>query len=189
TGLEDSVQLKSGNYMAQCMYRTTEDGNWVFGDLIYFSVGTSTVSLQVLPGTDNEATQFNWNSIASAIKYGVRIYEADNWENQVYSNWTYTGLEDSVQLKSGNYMAQCMYRTTEDGDWAFGDLIYFKVTEGYLQADINQSGTTTLLDALLLQKHLLHLKSLTVEQKAAADMNSDGRVNIFDLSLLKEHLQ
>ncbi|MGN0630124.1 MAG: dockerin type I repeat-containing protein, partial [Ruminococcus sp.] len=59
----------------------------------------------------------------------------------------------------------------------------------YDYADLNQDGSVTILDAVLLQKHLLNFKKLTTEQMKLADINSDGRVNILDMSLLKEKLK
>ncbi len=109
------------------MYLTAEGGDWIFGDMTYFSVKTTNLILNVNPGTDLQVTNFSWNSVPTAIKYGIRIYEADNWDNQVYSNWNHTGYDDSIQLSSGNYMGQCMYLTTEGGDWIFGDMTYFSV--------------------------------------------------------------
>lgn len=85
------------------------------------------INLNVNPGTDLQVTNLSWNSAPTAIKYGIRIYEADNWDNQVYSNWNHTGYNDSIQLSSGNYMGQCMYLTTEGGDWVFSDMIYFSI--------------------------------------------------------------
>ena len=85
------------------------------------------IKLSVNPGTDLQTTKFSWNFVPTAIKYGIRIYEADNWENQVYSNWNHTGYDDSIQLNSGNYMGQCMYLTTEGGNWIFGDMTYFSI--------------------------------------------------------------
>ena len=127
TGYDDSIQLNSGNYMGQCMYLTTEGGDWIFGDMTYFSVKSTNLVLSVNPGTDLQTTKFSWNFVPTAIKYGIRIYEADNWENQVYSNWNHTGYDDSIQLNSGNYMGQCMYLTTEGGNWIFGDMTYFSI--------------------------------------------------------------
>lgn len=63
------------------------------------------------------------------------------------------------------------------------------IKDNQLTADLNQDGSVTILDAVLLQKHLLNFKKLTTEQMKLADINSDGRVNILDMSLLKEKLK
>ena len=54
--------------------------------------------------------------------------------------------------------------------------------------DINQDGSCSLADIVMLQKHLLTIGTLPAEQAAIADMNSDGRLNAVDLTLLKRLL-
>ena len=52
--------------------------------------------------------------------------------------------------------------------------------------DINADGQTSILDAVLLQKHLVGAAALTDSQLNAADVTSDKTVNIFDLAYLKK---
>ena len=101
------------------------------------------INLSVTSGTDKENTYFKWNNIPTAIKYGVRVYESNNWDNQVYANWNHTGFEDSLQFKSGNYMAQCMYRTSEDSDWVFSDMVYFEVIHAHSYGSWTTSKSAT----------------------------------------------
>ena len=60
------------------------------------------------------------------------------------------------------------------------------VFPGAEKGDVNQDGSVSLLDAVLLQKYLVTLETLTEAQKDAGDMDGSGSVNTFDLSLLKE---
>lgn len=52
--------------------------------------------------------------------------------------------------------------------------------------DINQDGSVTIADVILLQQHLLQEKSLTAAQAKAADTWSDGVLNGFDLTALQQ---
>ena len=71
-------------------------------------------------------------------------------------------------------------------DWAPQKFNIVDVTNALpLIGNINQDTSITLLDAVLLQKHLLSLRFLTAEQMQLADINGDGVVNVFDMSLLK----
>lgn len=67
--------------------------------------------------------------------------------------------------------------------------LYTHWTKVNIKGDVNSDDILSMLDTVLLQKHLLTLKDLTTEQLKLADMNSDGKVNIFDLALLKESLK
>ncbi|MDE5738150.1 MAG: RICIN domain-containing protein [Oscillospiraceae bacterium] len=62
------------------------------------------------------------------------------------------------------------------------------VAENLLKGDINQDGSVTVADAVILQKYLLCKITFTKTQWEIADMNQDGLVNIFDLVLLKSKL-
>lgn len=56
------------------------------------------------------------------------------------------------------------------------------------KGDVNQDHIITVIDAVILQKHLLRRETLTEEQFQLADWNEDGAVNVMDLIFLKRTL-
>ena len=68
--------------------------------------------------------------------------------------------------------------------YAFRSLGSFPCTAG----DVDLSGDTGVIDAVLLQRHLTRRTTLTAAQLSAADLNADGRVDVLDLTLLKQTL-
>ncbi|MBQ8927340.1 MAG: dockerin type I repeat-containing protein, partial [Oscillospiraceae bacterium] len=54
--------------------------------------------------------------------------------------------------------------------------------------DLDASGDKTVLDAVLLQKHLVRQGHLNAFQTPLADLNGDNTINIIDLALLKQAL-
>ncbi len=52
--------------------------------------------------------------------------------------------------------------------------------------DVNADGAFTILDAVMMQKYLLGLESLTDVQ--AGELTGDGKINIFDLNVMKRML-
>lgn len=63
-----------------------------------------------------------------------------------------------------------------------------EISAEILRGDVNLDGSVNVADAVLLQKYLLTLESLTVEQAQAADLSEEGEVNAFDLAVLKRML-
>ena len=57
-----------------------------------------------------------------------------------------------------------------------------------LTGDINQDGTVTVNDAVLMQKYLHSKQKFTKEQYTNADINRDGKVNVYDMILMKRKL-
>ena len=54
--------------------------------------------------------------------------------------------------------------------------------------DVNKDKKFNTSDAVLLKKHLLGIKALTVNAPENADLNGDGKVNVFDLIMMKRLL-
>ena len=54
--------------------------------------------------------------------------------------------------------------------------------------DIDCDGSVGVLDAVMLQKHLVRVRTYGVRWLPAADLNADGRVDVLDLTLLKQML-
>lgn len=65
------------------------------------------------------------------------------------------------------------------------DILVKNSTEAPLRGDVNQDGSTSMADIILLQKYLLGLEPLTESQFSQADLNENGTVDAFDLALLK----
>lgn len=112
--------------------------------------------------------------------WGYHDYRCQAW----YKHYVY---QDRVKVE--------LYKFTKQSGWkpeaengADSVVCRYREIED-IKGDLNSDNTLTMNDAVLLQKYLLNLKKLTVEQLKLADMNSDGRVNIFDLALLKESLK
>lgn len=57
--------------------------------------------------------------------------------------------------------------------------------ETEIKGDLNTDNTLSLLDLIVLQRHLVTLETISNEQFHLADMNADGNVDIYDLALLK----
>lgn len=58
----------------------------------------------------------------------------------------------------------------------------------YAKGDVNGDGGITLLDMLLVKRHILGLGTLTGEQFNAADINGDGKVDLLDCLKVKRHI-
>ena len=58
----------------------------------------------------------------------------------------------------------------------------------YPACDVNQSGTETISDALLVAQHVVGLTELTGASLAAADCNGDGNVTISDALLIAQRV-
>ena len=61
-------------------------------------------------------------------------------------------------------------------------------TEETQLGDVNNDGSVTISDAVLLQKWLLSVPNTTLPNWKAADLCKDERLNVFDLCLLKQML-
>ena len=57
---------------------------------------------------------------------------------------------------------------------------------GTLKGDVNADGQFTIVDAVVMQKYLLNIGTLSTP--LAGDMTDDGRLNVFDLCLMKRTL-
>ena len=55
-----------------------------------------------------------------------------------------------------------------------------------VSGDINSDGVFNSSDLVLLNKHILAVQSLTVEQAQKADLNGDGIINVYDFVLMRK---
>lgn len=54
--------------------------------------------------------------------------------------------------------------------------------------DVNGDGEISVVDATELQKYLVGLSSLSVDQLAVADTNGDGKISIIDATEIQKYL-
>ncbi len=66
-------------------------------------------------------------------------------------------------------------------------LVKTGVSEGVM-GDINEDGSLTIIDAVMLQKFIVISATLNDSQLKIADITGDGNVNVFDLVLMKSML-
>ncbi|MGN1224128.1 MAG: glycoside hydrolase family 9 protein, partial [Ruminococcus sp.] len=61
-------------------------------------------------------------------------------------------------------------------------------SSAFQKGDVNQDGSVTVADVVLLQKYLIRKATLTAEQGIYADLHEDSAVNVIDLCVLKKKL-
>lgn len=61
-------------------------------------------------------------------------------------------------------------------------------SSAFQKGDVNQDGSVTVADVVLLQKYLIRKATLTAEQGICADLHEDSAVNVIDLCVLKKKL-
>jgi hypothetical protein len=99
---------------------------------------------------------------------------------------TKNGGEASVVDLNGNVKTSGVFST--------GDSIVIKgTTESKtfiisVRGDVNKDGKITILDLLLVQKHISERTVLTNEQYYAAELNFDNKITILDLLLVQKHI-
>lgn len=85
-------------------------------------------------------------------------------------------------------------KTKTSGIYVTGDKLTIKGTtesKTYVIAvrgDVNKDGKITILDLLLVQKHILGKTVLKDEQYYAAELNYDNKISILDLLLIQKHI-
>ena len=57
-----------------------------------------------------------------------------------------------------------------------------------IKGDINGDGKITIIDLLMVQKHILNYSQFTGTSKAACDVNYDNTINIIDLLIVQKHI-
>ncbi len=131
------------------------------------------------------------------------------------SDTSETGLETQAQMYSDIFdvlveykdsiSAVVLWGVTDDTSWRAAKLpllfdaeyqakpAYYSIVDGLelpelSVGDTNMDGAVTLVDIVVLQKHLLNVKSFNATQKTLADLTEDGFVNAFDLAYLKKQV-
>ena len=62
----------------------------------------------------------------------------------------------------------------------------FSIGSDPIKGDLNDDGSVTVADAVLLQSFLIHRTELTAAQYGTADINSDNSVDVFDMVSMKK---
>lgn len=96
---------------------------------------------------------------------------------------------DAVREVSANYGEDVYYGDTitmlclitDDGGW----IVPKENGNDEKIGDINRDGLVNLMDITILQKYLLKIDILEVQQFEIADINNDGKINAFDFVSLK----
>ena len=57
-----------------------------------------------------------------------------------------------------------------------------------IKGDANGDGSISLLDVLVVKRHILGIETLTGEKFQAADINGDGKVDLLDCLKIKRHI-
>ena len=80
------------------------------------------------------------------------------------------------------------YSNTVAETYATENGFTFVALNNSVSGDVNNDGSVTISDAVLLQKCLLSVPDTTLPNWKAADLYEDERLNVFDLCLLKRML-
>ncbi len=117
----------------------------------------------------------------------------------------YSDIMDCLVEYSDSVSAVVFWGTTDDMSWRASKYpllfnedytakpCFYSIVDGFEvenpePGDINQNGSVTVTDLVLLQKYLLACTSLNETQLTLADVNEDGIVNVVDLGILKKML-
>lgn len=119
----------------------------------------------------------------------------------------YSDIFDAIVKYSDSVSAVVLWGVTDDTSWRAAKCpllfdaqfqakpAFYSIIDGIeytepvpVQGDANLSGSVTIADVVLVQKHILTEKELTVAQAEYADMNADGVINVFDVALIKQIL-
>ena len=74
-------------------------------------------------------------------------------------------------------------KNNENQQWQFTP--YEEPKPDILLGDLYKDNKLSVMDLIVLQRHLVNLDTISEAQFPYADMNADGNVDIFDLALLK----
>lgn len=80
------------------------------------------------------------------------------------------------------------FSTNTDNNFNNGYPVLAWQVESKTIGDVNNDGKISIVDAVLLQNHLLNRVPLTVNRTHAADINQDGTIDVFDMILMKKLL-
>lgn len=148
-------------------------------------------------GLDGELYDVTVNSPAGFGDVTVNTARPDlsdgTWTGSYYSDYAISLTAEPAEGRTflyweiaARYGARKVKNTTINLTLT-GDVTVNAVYENMpVRGDVNLDGAVSLLDAVLLQKHLTEQVTLTEEQLANADVQTDSCVNVFDMAVLKQ---
>lgn len=126
-------------------------------------------------------------------KIGVKVN--DNFMYGISPDVAVTTLINTVTKNKGEaIVTDSSGKTKTSGVYVTGDKITIKGTaekKTYtiaVRGDVNKDGKITILDLLLVQKHILEKTVLKDEQYYASELNYDNKISILDLLLVQKHI-
>ena len=126
-------------------------------------------------------------------KMGVKVN--DNFMYGISPDVAVTTLINTVTKNKGEaVVTDATGKTKTSGVYVTGDKITIKGTtesKTYtiaVRGDVNKDGKITILDLLLVQKHILGKTVLKDEQYYSSELNYDNKISILDLLLIQKHI-
>lgn len=193
----DADTFKVGAKTEESTSTITGTGDYTFVD------GVATVKL-VVTAEDESTTTYIINvkkvipeeniTVDQIVsKMGVKVNESIMYG--ISPDVAVTTLINTVTKNKGEaVVTDATGKTKTSGVFVTGDKITIKGTaesKTYIIAvrgDVNKDGKITILDLLLVQKHILEKTVLKDEQYYAAELNYDDKISILDLLLVQKHI-
>ena len=75
----------------------------------------------------------------------------------------------------------CIYAAIKNNPNERGEVILAKEIQEKI-GDVNGDGSISIIDATMIQRHLLKMVQFSEEQKAKADINKDGQINTYEVT-------
>lgn len=120
--------------------------------------------------------------------------DPDNYNRDSYEGIAYNGavtMQKKCEL-ANRYGGVMIWELSQDakGEQSLLSVIGDTVlgARAPLMGDLDENGSVTIADVVLLQRYLLRLQSLRASQLAVADLDENGAVQALDLVLLKQQL-
>lgn len=133
--------------------------------------------------TEGESITFDADTAADGLTYQ---WYKDGTPIEGAAESSYT-IEKASTDSKGVYSVEM---TSASGTVKTADICQvMDVFSSAAKGDVNLDGEVSLLDAVLLQKYLVTIETLTSQQKTAGDMDENGSVTVLDLTLLKKTLK
>lgn len=135
------------------------------------------------------------NSGVTSNKGTVTVNYIDETTNEVLSQRVLTGNAGDYYKTAESSAFDLEYNLTSvpnnaEGYFTSGntDVNYYYTPNVVKFNDISGDGKVTIIDAVLMQKHIVGLKTLTAEQVEAGDVNMNGVIDLADAVLVQRYL-
>ena len=127
-------------------------------------------------------------SFADIVNKGSEYYNADNYNDIAYNGAA--TIAKKAELAKG-YGGIMIWELTQD---AKGEKSLLKVIsdtlrgETFIAGDVNADGSFNVSDLVLMQKWLLAVSDVELENWKAGDLCEDDRLDVFDLCAMRKRL-